>query len=178
MSMEDAILAHANALLTLAEALNNATAYRADLARQSIGDDAAGNAEAAEAADDSVLDSAAREAIRESLDRARTERKTKDAELDKAVSKVEDDAKNEGGDAEASGATSPENGAGSVDVGDAEAAPLDYAKDVKPLLLAAIKKGKRPDIEAHLAQQGVKRADELSAEKLPELFALAQKLAA
>lgn len=176
MSMEDAILAHANALLTLAEALNNATAYRADLARQSIACDAAGNA-VAKAAETSASPTA-REAIQESLDEARAGRKTKDAELAAAVSKIESDAKKEGGDAEASGATSPENGAGSVDVGDAEAAPLDYAKDVKPLLLAAIKKGKRPDIEAHLAEQGVKRADELSAEKLPELFALAQKLAA
>ena len=175
MSMENAILAHANALLTLAEALNNATACRADLARQSIAGDAAGNA-LAKAAETSASPTA-REAIQESLAEARAGR-TKDAELDKAVSKVEDDAKNEGGDAEAPGATSPENGAGSADVGDAEAAPLDYAKDVKPLLLAAIKKGKRADIEAHLAEHGVKRADELPAEKLPELFALAQKLAA
>lgn len=175
MSMEDAIREHGASMKELASALR----YAADRFN-GIGFTMARHAEASASANPT-----AREAIQESLAKAvglalakARAGRTKDAELDKAVSKVEDDAKNEGGDAEASGATSPENGAGSVDVGDAEAAPLDYAKDIKPVLLAAIKKGKRAEIEAHLAAEGVKRADELPDEKLPELFALAQKLAA
>lgn len=62
--------------------------------------------------------------------------------------------------------------------GDPDSAELDYAKEVRPMLLAAIKKGKRGEIEAHLAKAGVKKADELPAAQWPALLELATKLAA
>lgn len=61
---------------------------------------------------------------------------------------------------------------------EADATPLNYEKDVRPVLLAAIKKGKRAEIEAMLAKFGVTKADQLKPEQLAPALAEAQKLAA
>lgn len=185
MSMENAILEHAAALRELSAAIKAMYAGRADaLALPPDVDAETANHQRDFGADEKT--SPAREADQSALDKAKAgTKKEKDADLENAVAKVEDGAKKPA--PTAGTATDP---AGSTEIqtsadagaptapGDAEAAPINYEKDVRPLLLAAIKKGKRGEIEAFLAAEGVKKADELPAEKLPALFDLAQKLAA
>lgn len=57
-------------------------------------------------------------------------------------------------------------------------ADLDYNKDVKPALLTAIKKAGKAKVADLIATFGVDKADKVPAEKLGELLAGAQKLAA
>lgn len=130
--------------------LADATAQRAAAARDAEKKDAAANAE--------VQDGDVTQAIpREVIEQAK-----KDAELAAAVQKVEDDAK-----AEKQGATA-----------EADTVVLDYAKDVRPVLLLAIKAGKRPEIEAKLKEFGAAKADALKPEQLPAMLEFAQALAA
>lgn len=170
MSMENAILEHAAALRELSAAIKAMYAGRAD-------------ALGLPADQGGIIAGQVEQVAALPADAPRTVegKAAKGPELENVVAKVEADAKNDAATAPRPADAAAPNASAPVapsDTGDAEAAPLDYAKDVKPLLLAAIKKGKRADIEAHLAEHGVKRADELPVEKLPELFALAQKLAA
>lgn len=160
MSMENAILEHAAALRELSAAIKAMYAGRGRALALPLDDDAeTANHQCDFGADDKTS----------SAPDETSTKQQKDAELEKAVAKVEADAKKETADE-----GSP---TGTVDHGD-EDKVLNYEKDVRPLLLAAIKKGKRGEIEAFLAGEGVKKADELPAEKLPALFDLAQKLAA
>lgn len=87
--------------------------------------------------------------------------KAGDAELAQAVQKVEDDAK-----AEKAGATA------------GDAVQLDYAKDVRPVLLAAIKKAGKDEVQKLIGTFGVDKADKVPADKLGKLLDEAQKLAA
>lgn len=179
MSMENAILAHAAALTELAAAirsmgttvalstgtLGGVTRVQGDLEVTGdvhIGVDdtrpastVRGNTKAEDAADKS----------------AGTKKRpdNKDAELEKAVEKVEADAAGKGDDTA--------QNAAEVDKQNAPA-ELSYEKDIRPVLLQVVKGGKRGDVEAFLAEAGVKKADLLPAEKLPALLALGNKLAA
>lgn len=57
-------------------------------------------------------------------------------------------------------------------------ADLDYAKDVRPVLLAAIKKSGKPAMESLLAKFGVLKADQLQAKDFAAVLVEARKLAA
>lgn len=61
---------------------------------------------------------------------------------------------------------------------DGDIAALDYAKDVRPVLLAAIKKAGKETVAAVLKKFGVDKADQLKVEQLPAVLAEAQKLVA
>lgn len=54
--------------------------------------------------------------------------------------------------------------------------PLDYKVDVKPRILALIKAGKRDDVAKVLAGFGVENAQDLAAEKWPDLLVELAKL--
>lgn len=120
--------------------------------------------------------SPARQAIQSALDAAKAGTKQQqDAELEQAVQKVEEEnsrhaerdekaQKEEAAEQEAEKQNAP--------------ADLDYAKDVRPVLLAAIKKSGKDAVAAMLATFGVDKADKLTAEQLPGALAEAQKLAA
>lgn len=185
MSLEDAINNHALALKDLAAAI-----------RDTIGTVSALSISCA--APSAITP--ARQAINEALEKARSSTKAGKTKPEPDMAAVEKEnervaeaeaeaqrdnlaemdrinaeAAQAAADAAAASAGDPGTG---TDAGGADQAELDYAKDVRPVLLAAIKKGKRAEIEAHLAKAGVKKADELPAENLPALLDLAQKLAA
>lgn len=182
MSLEDAINNHALALKDLAAAIRETVGAVSSISITG------GNA---------MVAPTAREAINEALDKARASTKAdkpgKTARQDAAESipgekdsaaVVDTSATDAARDAtavvhqvskeiEAKDSVAPD--AKAEDVGGAE---LDYAKDVRPALLAAIKAGKRAQIEAHLARAGVKKADELPAAQWPALLDYAQTLVA
>jgi hypothetical protein len=81
-----------------------------------------------------------------------------DADLEQAVQKVE-------------------AGAGKVEEAPG-AAPLDYNKDVKPVLLSLIKAKGKPVLVEMLGRYGVEKADALSADALPKVLAEVQALLA
>lgn len=94
-----------------------------------------------------------------------------DAEIEQAVQKVEADAKVT--------ALPDDTAANTAEVEKQNApADLEYAKDVRPVLLAAIKKAGKDTVAAMLSTFGVDKADKLTAEQLPAALAAAQKLAA
>lgn len=167
MSMEQAILEHAAALRELAGAMR----YSADR-NNGTGQVLAAHLEAERKGEnvdpgDAIVQDKAAELAAAKAERAEAARKAKaedekanaakaqaekDAELAAAVQKVEDEAKG--------------------------AEPLDYHKDVKPALLAAIKAGKRGEVEAYLKKAGVDKADKLPVEALPAALQFAQELVA
>jgi hypothetical protein len=55
---------------------------------------------------------------------------------------------------------------------------LDYVKDIRPTLLAAIKKAGKEKVEAMIKTFGVDKADKVDPAKYGELLAGAHKLAA
>lgn len=170
MSFENAILVHATALENLAAALAALTGTRADLAK------------VAEIADKAGADTAAVEKATAEIEEMGSKSAAKDAELEQAVQKVEKaatagkpKAKAETGAEKAKPAEQSDSGAGSSD----DAAPaLDYAKDVRPVLLAAIKKAGKDQVQALINGFGVDKADKVDPAKYGELLAGAQKLAA
>lgn len=161
MSMENAILAHAAALEKLAAAIQAAFA--------------GGGTIPVEIAMTTTVDGVPQKA---------TEAKP-DAELDAAVSKVEDAAKEEKktkGKPNAQAAPNPVDTAApntsgqGADSDDAE--PLDYVKDVRPKLLAVIKKVGKEPVLAVIKQFGVEKAEHVDPAKFPELLAEVEALAA
>lgn len=76
-----------------------------------------------------------------------------DAELEAAVTKVEDAAR-------------------------AEAAPLDYAKDVKPVLLALVKAKQKPALVDLLAKYNAKNGEQIKADDFAAIVADANALIA
>jgi hypothetical protein len=67
--------------------------------------------------------------------------------------------------------------AAEVEAESGERAPLDYAKDVRPVLLAAIKKAGKGAVQSILGQYGVEKADKLDPKDYAAVLAAAQKLA-
>lgn len=96
----------------------------------------------------------------------------KDAEIEKAVQKVEADAKKEG--AATSAATSQESTDDSSDA----LVELDYTKDVRPVLLAVNKKAGQPELKALLTKFGAATGDKLKPEQYGEVLAAANKILA
>lgn len=123
----------------------DATAKRATAAREAQEKDAAANAEAKKPLPDEhpLYEEAAVEAKRDA---------EIEAELEAAVTKVEDDAK--------------------------EAAPLDYAKDVKPVLLALVKAKKKPALVDLLAKYNAKNGEQIRADDFAAIVADANALIA
>ena len=156
MSMENAILEHAAALRELSAAIKMMYAGRGDalaLPASQGGTVKEALATIAAAEPEQILAAVG----------------SKDAEIEHAVQKVEDEAKAERKEAE-------DNQAGPTGADDIT--PLDYAKDVRPVLLAAIKKSGKDTVAAMLQTFGVDKADKLTADQLPAALAAAQKLAA
>lgn len=168
MSMENAILAHAAALSELAAAVR-ALVDSSMGAVVTGGERVKGNA-AAEAAD-----------------------KTETTEKSIKGTKPKASAGNENG-GEAPGATSQENGAasgdnadaktdaekrelaGDPDTGTTDEPTLDYNKDVKPVLLAAIKRAGKEKVQALIKSFGVDKADQIDPAKFADLAAKAEAL--
>jgi hypothetical protein len=167
MSMENAILAHANALDNLANAI-----------RAAFGGGGVSPITPAAAAHVSpVVAEAVKAGAAEDTKKARAKTDTKlaevqpDAELDKAVEKVEAAAQAEKG-AETTAGSSETGGADSS----GDAAPLDYNKDVKPALLAAIKKAGKEKVQALIKTYGVDKADQIDPAQFTDLLAKAKAL--
>lgn len=55
--------------------------------------------------------------------------------------------------------------------------PLDFVRDVRPALLAAIKKAGKPAVQKLLADFGVEKADKLDPKDFPAVFVAAQEMA-
>lgn len=178
MSMENAILEHAAALRELSAAIKAMYAGRADALALSVdggeqSDKVAGALRIIAGASPAEILTAATPAKGSTK---KSEPKA-DAELEQSVQKVESDAAAEKARIDADTKAAEANRT-EVHLGDDVAPELDYAKDVRPVLLAAIKKGKRAEIEAHLAAAGVAKADQLKPEQLPAVLKLATQLAA
>lgn len=179
MSMEDAINNHAMALRELSAAIKAMHAGRADAL--------------ALPADQGGIGDVVREKV--PLDTPPQKKEGVDAELEQAVSKVEDDATltrsipREEIEAAVAEAERKQRAADAAemdrinkakgDQGGAEQAPeLDYAKDVRPVLLAVIKKVGKEKVAEIVKAFGVEKADQVPADKLAALLEQAQKLAA
>lgn len=211
MSMENAILAHGEALRELAAAIKMMYAGKADAlsaggARVELGGGARGTTAEDAAADfipgkknkygDTELEQAV-ESVKKVVDAKKpaagaTESTTGSAPADEAEAKSTErkamdavvDANKKAADAAEKARIDADTKAADTKAAEADRTevhmdtPLDYAKDVRPVLLAAIKAGKRAEIEAHLASAGVTKADLLKPEQLPATLKLAQKLVA
>lgn len=168
MSMENAVENHALAINRLADVLEKAFAgdgIRVPVEFQtrvtSVEDKAAELAEATEkraaAARDAKAKDAKANADAEKESKETTTRANPKAEIEKALA-----------DAKAAAAGGP-------DTGD-NASELDYNKDVKPRLLAVVKKVGKEKLAAVVKTFGVERADAVDPAKFAELLAAAEKL--
>lgn len=189
MSIENAILVHAASLSELAAAVRA-------LVDSNMGAVVAGGARVTKL-ENMVQDKAAELATttekRAATARASTAKDAKenavkpDADLDAAVAKVEDNATKsqaakakKDADAAASAASSQTDGADSSDdvvdgLDDDDA--LDYIKDVRPVLLAAIKKAGKDKVQALISTYGVDKADKIEEAKWGDLLGKARALA-
>lgn len=178
MSMENAILEHAGALKELAAAIRSVGAGASPLAFAADLGDALLRDKAAElAAATKQRAAAAHEALKKDTD----EVKKPTPAVGTATAAATSTATPTLGPAGASGdpdANVVKAVSAEIEKKGTVAADLDYAKDIRPVLLAAIKKGKRAEIEAHLAEAGVAKADQLKPEQLPAILELATALAA
>lgn len=173
MSMENAILEHAAALNNLAESIRSAMSGGATIPVElemttTIDGKAAELAEATEKRAAAARELTAKDAQQNAAKGATKEHaaadniageKARDAELEQAVGKIE--------------STVAEKAQAEL-----ESYTLDYAKDVRPVLLAAIKKAGKDKVQALIATFGVDKADKVDPAKHGELLAGAQKLAA
>lgn len=168
MSMENAILDHAAALRELSAAIKEMNAGRAAALQFSVGPMAQQAEKAVKAHVQEIVG-----------DKYVVE--TKDAELEQAVQKVEGAAKADAqktvdeADAKSAAVKAAEQEAEAAAF---DAPNLDYAKDVRPVLLAAIKKAGKDTVAAMLKTFGVEKADKLTVDQLPAVLVEAQKLAA
>lgn len=195
MSMENAILDHAAALRELSAAIKEMYAGRAATLALPVEQGGAG-AKAARGAyyDEMVAKGAvsaprAHEASDEAKEKVRNaprrdpanEQKPEaepikqDAEMEKAVSKVEDNAKKEKAGEKTSGATSQESTGDSFD-NDALAAPLEYTRDVRPVLLQLSKAKGKDELLALLKKYGAKNGEAIKADDFAKIVADANAL--
>jgi hypothetical protein len=156
--MENAILAHAAALTSLASAIEKAFAGGAPLSLGKMTEHVV--VPAADAQEVPESKTTAREAIQQALDAAKAETKK-----GKADPKKESTAETTTSDA------SPDGAGSSVDD-----AVLDYNKEVKPRLLAVVKKVGKEKLAALVKTFGVDRADAVDPAKFAELLTAAEKL--
>jgi regulator of protease activity HflC (stomatin/prohibitin superfamily) len=195
MSMENAIEQHASALNNLAEAIRTAFGGLAALANigQQFQSVSAGGAQVKDVETKDIINTKAAELAAATAERAKLAqtKQVEDAELEQAVKKVEADATatraltkeekaaaakaKKDAEAAASAASSETDGA---DSSDDDGAVLDYVKDVRPVLLAAIKKSGKETVAEMVKTFGVDKADKIDPAKYGELLAKAEKLAA
>lgn len=162
MSMENAILAHAAALSELAAAVRALT--DSTMGAVVTGGERVKSNTAAEAADKTETPEKSIKGTK-TKDTGKTESaETATGQVDKAaLDKAVADAKAETPD------TPPADDAG----GEPE---LDYNKDVKPVLLAAIKRAGKEKVSELIKTFGVDRADQVDPAKFAALVAGAEKL--
>lgn len=182
MSMENAILEHAAALRELSASIKAMHAGRGDALALPASQGGLVNQVVEKAAADAAKGEAtspARQAIQAALDAAKagsTKAAGKpDAELEQAVQKVEDSAAAEKARIDADTKAAEAN---RTEVHLEAPADLDYAKDVRPVLLAAIKAAGKDTVATMLKTFGVEKADQLKPAQLPGAVAEAQKLIA
>lgn len=140
MSMENAILEHAAALREVAAAIKSMGNF--------VPAEIAAIEQKAEAYEAKVADK---------------KPEVKDAEIEKAVQKVEEAAKDE------QKTESADDGA---------LVELDYTKDVRPVLLAVNKKAGQPALKALLNDFGAATGDKLKPEQYTDVLAAANKILA
>lgn len=171
MSLENAILAHATALEKLAEAIkaafgNVGTAALATIVpagtKELVGvSGVKPDAELDEAVEQvEKASTPARKAINDALAAAKAGTKGKAGNAEKPAEEAKSD--------EQKG-----SGAGSSDE---DAEPLDYTKDVRPVLLAAIKKVGKDPVQELIKTYGVDKADKMDPAQYPDIVAKAQAL--
>lgn len=169
MSLENAILEHAAAIRTLAENIV--------LAAVSRNKDAALLLESNRAIANGQIAAALGDAATAVADVVKETGAQPDPELEKAVANVEaavkdmaeSEAKKPAGAAESK---APANTAGSATAPDTtDAAPLDYAKDVTPKLLAFIKAHGKPAFVQLLSEFGATSGAQLKPEQYPAILA-------
>lgn len=139
MSLENAILELAAGMKDLAAAVRERSAPLGDLAAT------------AEAAIEEIKGS-----LVEPIEKSGKMPGAKDPEIEQAVQKVEEAAKEE----------------------QAEAVELDYTKDVRPVLLAVNKKAGQPALKALLTQFGAATGDKLTADQYADVLVEANKILA
>lgn len=172
MSMENAIENHASAITKLAEALVTVFGGLAALA-------AGGGRLALEnttVADTKPAATVKGTTKKEAADnQAAVEKERADAELEKAVEKVEADttmtqsiSREEIEQAKADAAKAA--------AGDPDGTPLDYHKDVKPRLLAVIKRVGKPPVLELIKSFGVEKAESIDPAKFADLLTKAEAL--
>lgn len=194
MSMEDAIFDFAGAVRELSAAIKEMNAGRTNALTLPTPLGGTLAAQAAAVAASPVAAQAVAATAEKETEKARAaamkldgekNQATLNAELEQAVSKVEDDAKKLTPTADT--ATAQAGSTETATSGDAAAPsdddsvsgePLDYVKDVRPVLLAAIKKAGKEVVAAMIGKFGVDKADKLTPEQLPAVLIEAQKLAA
>lgn len=167
MSIENAILEHAAAVRELSASIKAMYAGRADALALPASQGGLVGA-AVQAAESAGLGTVVRAAAEIGATKPQ-----KDVELEQAAQKVEADAK-----IEEENSRHAERDEQAQKEEAAELAVLVYEKDVRPVLLAAIKKAGKDKVAEMLARYGVDKADKLKPEQLPAVLAEAQKLAA
>jgi hypothetical protein len=175
MSMENAIEQHAAALNNLAEALRSAFDGLAALANLGKQLQTGGVQHTTLAAAAESVKAQADEDTKKTRAKAeKAEPLKKDAEVEQAVEKVEADAKKDVQTAPSPADTAAPN-TSSPDA-DSDETPLDYNKDVKPALLAAIKAKGKEAVQALIKSYGVDKADQIDPAQLGDLLAKAKAL--
>lgn len=160
MSMENAILAHAAALSELAAAVRA-------LVDSTMGAVVTGG-ERIKGTVETVRGSTAEEAAADEV----PGKKSRSGNT--TVAEAGNDARDESTPAD----SAPQNTNASDAPSDEAGEPLNYDKDVKPVLMAAIKKVGRDKVQALIASYGVEKADKIPQDKLADVLGKAQKLVA